>query len=202
MAILQHNDLAFELRFLDYEDGDFLLYEIGFLCRDEPLLNPATLPAQPTVRTGYFIASENIGDRFIAFLDWVLENDKPDYWEPLEEEVRIALAPGYSFPFSSDYLDGPGAGERNDANGNPLPRPLWAFSGGQPGDMFTLLARKNYHYGGQGAALAMNASRADLLAFSRTLKAEYRVFRERHPELRDMEELNSRQWRGRVIRWH
>ena len=121
MAILQHNDLAFELRFLDYEDGDFLLYEIGFLCRDEPLLNPATLPAQPTVRTGYFIASENIGDRFIAFLDWVLENDKPDCWEPLEEEVRIALAPGYSFPFSKYYLDGPGAGERNDANGNPLP---------------------------------------------------------------------------------
>ncbi len=188
MAKLQSGDLSFDFRYSGFEDG-WVQYQFYFRWKGESLARNDLLKRWGEYwgsrREGAFLANEYKGDGLIPLLRKVLDDDKADYWEPMEPDIVIAIYPKGYFPFlpSRHKL----IYERPD---HKAKREAWEAlkkeKGTLPDDSYTLIVFVDAYnfkeadaYYGQGLSLHMIVNRNELEEFAKNLEDEYREFKRR-----------------------
>ena len=114
----------------------------------------------------------------------MLEKDEPDYWEPLEPDIIVAVYPGMYFPFLPSHMKL--IYERDEIKAKRIARDQEkAKKGKLPDDAFTFIAFVDAYnlkdagaYRGQGLSWQMIVHRNALEQFVADLEEEYRVFKE------------------------
>ena len=187
MAILSNSEgTTLEICFKDFEDG-WVSYEINFLWRGDPILNEAILgrkQLRETYSPGAIFANDYRESDLLPILKKVIETNQPDYWEPIEPDVILAIYPEMRFPFlpgkyrvireSDEYRRKREEREK-----------LKAEKGILPDDWITLIcfvdayAFKNGGYCGDGVSLHLDIRRQELERFYEDLKTEYLDFKMR-----------------------
>lgn len=134
---------------------------------------------------GAFLANELENDSLLPFVKRVLDEDKADYWEPLEPDVMIAIYPESYFPFLKPHYgthwESPESKAKREAR-----QMLKKEKGKLPDDSFTVIVvvdaynlKEATAYYGQGFSLHLIVTREDLEQFARDLESEYMEFKER-----------------------
>ncbi len=187
MAILKNDDLSFEFNYTGFECG-WVQYQFYFRWKGESVIRHDLLKdwseywaSRPT---GAFLANEHRQDTLIPFLKNVLEKDEPDYWEPLEPDIIVAVYPGMYFPFLPSHMKL--IYERDEIKAKRIAREQEkAKKGKLPDDAFTFIAFVDAYnlkdaraYQGQGLSWQMIVHRNALEQFVADLEEEYRVFKE------------------------
>lgn len=182
MAKLQSDNLILEIRFNSFEE-QWVAYEIKFYWKDEIIVNDSILK-----RTGWwgkrshgtFLANDYEKDLLIETLRKVLETNKPDYWEPVEPDVKIAIYPEMFFPFLKSHwiLIDEGTNEEIEQRENEKKE-----EGKHPEDLFTIIIfidsynfKNCEYYSGEGISLHMIITRKDLEKFVTELETEYNSY--------------------------
>lgn len=172
MARLSSNLLTLEINFRSIE-FDWVQYDVRFLWDDKNIVNNEVLKGGSDYWNyrvnDAFRVNEAEKDTLIPFLESVLDNDRMDYWEPLEPDMILAIYPRALFPFS-DQMD-------------TLTR-LQPSGEKKPTDVFTIIAMIDVYnfdlaeyYQGDGLALIMTCDRKQLSDFLDDLKREYAEFK-------------------------
>lgn len=179
MAKLQSGHLTLEIKFNRFED-EWVAYEISFLWKDETIINDGIFKTNrwwDKRRYGTFLANDYEKDELIETLKNVLGTNKPDYWEPIEPDAKIAIYPEMYFPFLKDHwvtVDDTdekiiqAEDEKQDTNKYELFTVI-AF-------MDTYNFRESDSYSSEGISLHIIVARKDLEKFVTDLEIEYNNF--------------------------
>lgn len=178
MAKLQSGDLNLEIVFNSFE-AEWIAYEIRFFWKDEIIVNDNILKRDgewsSKRRYGTFLANDYEYDRLIEFLKKVLDTNEPDYWEPVEPDVLIAIYPGMFFPFIKSPWIAIDGRELKQIEKDIQEK------GKSPDDLFTVITfidtynfKNSDAYSGQGVSLHMIVKRIDLDKFVTDLETEYK----------------------------
>ncbi len=102
MAKLQSGDLSLEIEYDSYEP-DWIVYKLKFCWKDEVIINDAILKRYGKYwgrrPPGTFLANDYERDQLIDIIKKVLDTNQPDYWQPIEPDITIAIYPYMGFPF-------------------------------------------------------------------------------------------------------
>lgn len=105
MAKLQSDNLTLEIKFNKFE-YEWIAYEISFLWKDEIIINNNILKTGKwwDIRNyGAFLADDYERDHLIETIKMSLETNKPEYWEPMEPDAKLAIYPEMYFPFLKNH---------------------------------------------------------------------------------------------------
>lgn len=106
MAKLQSENLILEIRFKPFE-YEWINYEIMFYWKDYIIINDNILKKAGEYwgkrPYGTFMANDYERDHLIDTIRKVLNTNEPEYWEPLEPDVKIAIYPDKFFPFLKSH---------------------------------------------------------------------------------------------------
>lgn len=187
MARLTSEGTTLEIRFNNFEFG-WVAYEICFLSHGQPILNENILGrhgCRENYAPGAISANDHRGCELLPVLKKVIETNQPDYWEPIEPDVIIAIYPEMFFPFLG------GKGEpmwqsdeiRRKSENRAV---LKAEKGVLPDDIITLICcvdsyafKDSGHYCGNGISLHLIVKRHEIEKFYEELKTEYFAFKKR-----------------------
>lgn len=179
MAKLQSDDLTLEIKFNSFED-EWVGYEIKFYWKGEIIINDSILK-----RTGEWWGKRNYGtfmandfekDHLIETIRKVLETNKPEYWEPIEPDVKIAIYPEMFFPFLKSHwtLIDETNGEIKQSDEEKQEESK------HPNDLITIIIfidsynfKDSNSYSAEGISLHLIAERQDLEKFVTDLEMEY-----------------------------
>lgn len=188
MAKLQSGDLSFDFRYVGFDDG-WVQYDFCLRWKDQNLLRMDHHRPRSKFwgkRTeGAFFANEYEGDGLLPLLRKVLDEDRADYWEPVEPDVVIAIYPEDRFPFLPSHYqpeyESPNYKAKREAR-----EQLKKEKGKLPDDSYTFIVFVDAHnfedaayYYGQGLSLHMIVSRIQLQGFAEDLEREYQEFKQR-----------------------
>jgi hypothetical protein len=187
MAKLSSRNLSLEIRYKEFDDQDWIQYEIFFLYKDQPMIQDAQLKRVnehwQNRSAGAFKANENERDRMIDMIQKALDTDEPQYYSPTDPDIILAIYPKMIFPFMPSNLELVWASDESiqQAEDHELIREV---AGGRlPDDFFTLILMVDiYNYGeehgyyGEGPALIMMPRRHELRTFLDELQTEYAEF--------------------------
>jgi hypothetical protein len=179
MAILTTDNLSLEIRYNGVE-REVVGYDIWLRWRSEPVINNAILKRRTRgQRRGVVTVCEYGECSLLPFLRRVLDTDKPDSWEPLDPDVELELYPerGLShlprkFPI---VWESPESNAEREAEEKRR-----AEAGQLPDDRITVILLVDTYnfedggpYSGDGVAVRLSTTRADLERFYEELRSEY-----------------------------
>lgn len=172
MARLSSENLTLEISFRNIELG-WIQYDVLFLYEGKNLVNPDTLKGgseywDDRVENAFRV-NEVERDTLIPILESVLRTNQPDYWEPIEPDMILAIYPDWVFPFVEDIQKVKSKGENLQKEPDV--------------DYFTVIAlideynfSRSRYYTGDGLALIISCDRAQLTQFLSDLRNEYAEF--------------------------
>lgn len=173
MVKLQSGDLSLEIKFNSFEPY-WVAYEVKFSWKDDVIVNDNILK-----RTGEFQGKRSYGtiyandyerDQLIDTIRKVLSTGEPDYWEPVEPDIVIAIYPDIYFPFMKSHWTLVYEGDRKLEEMEP--------EKGKCFTIITLIDSYNFKdsgaYSGSGISLNMIVKREDLENFVTALESEYK----------------------------
>ena len=141
---------------------------------------------------GAISANDHRGCELLPVLKKVIETNQPDFWEPIEPDVIIAIYPEMFFPF----LGGKGelTWQSDETRRKSEERAiLKAEKGVLPDDIITLICcvdsyafKNSGAYCGNGISLHLIVERHEIEKFYEELKTEYIEFKKRF----NVDELN------------
>lgn len=188
MAKFVSHNLTLEIRFMEMTSDGWLQYEILFLYNGESIIQDKLLKRNNdywSARSyGAFKANDYERDSLIQVIQEALDSDEPQFWEPIEPDVVVAIYPHMIFPFmptkwklvsvSQSYLE--------SVENHEILRE--AAGGRLATDPFTIIVFVDiYNFGeesggykGDGPALIMCPSRYELMQFMLELRQEYDAF--------------------------
>lgn len=180
MAKLQSGDLNLEIVFNSFEDY-WIAYEIKFTWKDDIIVNDSVLKRDSEWsgkrRYGTFMANDYEQDHLTEVMRKVLDTNEPDYWEPVEPDVLIAIYPEMFFPFIKSHWTKIEDGELKQIEKEKTEK------GNGHDDLFTIITfmdtfnlKNSGAYSGQGVSLHMIVKRKDLETFVTGLETEYKNF--------------------------
>lgn len=105
MAKIRSGNLTLDIKFKRFED-EWIAYEISFLWKDEIIVNDKILKKNRWWDKrihGTILANDYEKDFLIEILKKVLSTNNPEYWEPIEPDVKIAIYPEEYFPFLKSH---------------------------------------------------------------------------------------------------
>jgi len=178
MAILTVDNLSLEIAYTGVE-REVVGYDIWLRCGGEPVIRNAILKRRTAgKRRGVIGACEYGGCSLLPFLRRVLDTDKPDSWEPLDPDVELELYPyrglshlprKYPILWESPESKAEREAEERERTKGPL-----------PDDRIDVILRVDTYnfkganaYSGDGVALRLSTTRADLERFYEELRDEY-----------------------------
>lgn len=178
MAKLQSGDLNLEIVFNSFED-EWVAYEIKFSWKDDIIVNDNILKRDSDWsckrRHGTFMANDYEKDHLIDVMRKVLDTNEPDYWEPVEPDVLIAIYPEMFFPFVKSHWILIEDGELKQIEKEKQEK------GKSPDDLFTIITffdtfnfKNCGAYSGQGISMHMIVKRKYLEKFVTELETEYK----------------------------
>ena len=187
MAKLTSGNLALEIRFKEVDEQNWIQYEIFFLYKDQPMIQDSQLKRTnehwQKRSPGAFKANEHQHDELIDVLQKALDTDEPQFYEPTDPDIVLAVYPNKVFPFLPRNWELIWASEEaiRKVEDHELVREV---AGGRlPDDPFTIILMVDVHnygeehaYHGQGPALIMIPYRHEVCSFIEALRAEYREF--------------------------
>ncbi|MDE0154880.1 MAG: hypothetical protein OXI88_10600 [Gammaproteobacteria bacterium] len=191
MAVLMSYDLAFDFRYAFFDD-DWVIYQIGFLWKNEPILREQVLkyqdwreiPEDYEIPQGAFLANDVREDWFLPILGHVLDTDKAECWQPLEPDITVAIYSDNFFPFAPEIIERKGQQLQYLNEMKEAKKKLKEEKGKQPDDRFQLfvfadtkILKDSVSYTGSGIGLKMNVKRQQLEIFYNELEAEYTEFK-------------------------
>ncbi len=186
MAYLSSKYVSLEIRFVELDDQNWVQYEILFLYQGQPMVADALLKrvnAHWQKRsTGAFKANDFEYDTLVRTLNGVLDNNQPDYWEPSDPDVTLAIYPETIFPGLPSHMELVWESEESQRD-----REAWeqekTLQGPLPCDPMTVICLVDaYNFGdtrgyqGDGLALVMVVTRQELEDFRDELRREYALF--------------------------
>lgn len=196
MAKLQSGSLTLDIKIGSIED-EWISYEIKFHWKDDVIINDNVLKRAPEwwskTPYGTFLANDYQKDYLIETLRTVLETNKPEYWEPIEPDVKMGIYPGTFFPFlkshwtliESEEIEQDGGREDEEEIVQEVDRKLDEVK--NQCDLFTIITlidqynfRGSDAYSGEGISLHMIVERKDLEKFVTDLEIEYNMLALRH----------------------
>lgn len=186
MAVLQSNDLSFVFRYTGFDHG-WVQYQFFFLWKGEPVIRDEVLKRQSKYwnsrQESAFLANSYEKDDFLPFLKNLLESDEPDYWEPIEPDIIVAIYPDGYFPFLKSHMTMVYESDESKSQ-REARRKQKEEIGKLPDDLYTFIAFVDVYnlkeadaYYGQGFSLQMIVSRQNLEAFADDLDCEYTEFK-------------------------
>ena len=189
MATLKYGKLSFDFRYTGFDEDGWVQYQFYFLWQGKPIVRDEPLKRWGKYWGGRpesaFLANDYKSDRFVPFLRKVLETDEPDYWEPMDPDITVAVYPEGYFPFLESHLEL--INESDEAKRDKeARRKLKEEKGKLPDDLFTFIALVDAYnfkdtdaYYGQGFSIHMTVVRQALEAFADELEKEYAEFKEK-----------------------
>jgi len=188
MARLTSGDLSFDFRYAGFEYG-WVQYEFYFRWKNEHIARDSLLKRWGEYwgrrPEGAFLANEYEEDGLLPLLKKVLDEDKADYWEPMEPDIIVAVYPEAYFPFLPSrhkliYESDENKAKREEREN--LEREKWKL----PDDSYTVIIfidaynfREADAYYGQGLSLYLIVTRRDLEEFAEALESEYIEFKQK-----------------------
>jgi len=177
MAKLQSHDLILEIKFNSFE-AEWVAYEIKFCWKDAVIVNDGILKRTGEYwgkrPYGTFLANDYETDHLIETIRKVLDTNYPDYWEPVEPDIVIAIYPDMYFPFMKSHWVSIDDGEMKQVEMEKTEK-------SKRPDLFTVIAfidtynfENSGAYSGQGISLHMVVKRKDLETFITDLESEYK----------------------------
>ena len=187
MAKLSTKSLTLEIKYTGFKAGD-VQYEIGFLWEGESMINDALLKRSSDYwrsrSKGVFLASDYEKDSLIETIEKALETNEPEYWEPIDPDVILAIYPEMDFPFIKPHHEVIWMSLKVKEKIERRQREKQE-KGKLPDDWITLICfidaynfQNSGAYYDSGIALHMLVERKDLEAFCLELKREYAEFKE------------------------
>jgi hypothetical protein len=188
MARLQSGDLTFDFRYAGFEYG-WVQYQFYFRWKGESLIRNDLLKKWGEYwgnrPEGALLANEYEGDGLIPLLRKVLDEDKADYWEPMEPDIVVAIYREDYFPFLPSHhkliYERPDHKAKREAR-----EALKKEKGKLPDDAYTIIVfvdaynfKEAHAYYGQGLSLHMIVNRNELEEFAKDLENEYQEFKRR-----------------------
>lgn len=178
MAKLQSGDLNLEIVFNSFED-EWVAYEIKFSWKDDIIVNDSILKRDSEWsgkrRYGTFLANDFEKDHLTEVMRKVLDTNEPDYWEPVDPDVLIAVYPEMFFPFIKSHWI---AIESRELKQIEKEKPAKCNN---PDDLFTIITfidtynfKNSGAYSDQGISMHMIVKRKDLEKFVTDLETEYK----------------------------
>ena len=175
MAKLQSDGLILEIKFSSFED-EWINYDVKFYWKEDIIVNDNILKRTPKGWSrrsyGTFLANDYGKDDLIEIIKKVLNSNKPECWEPMEPDAKVAIYPRRFFPF----LETP----YNLFEEMEEIRIEDEKRGKSPDDLFTIIAFVDSYnfkncgaYSGQGISLHIIVERKDLEKFLVDLEIEY-----------------------------
>lgn len=179
MARLQSDNLVLEIKFKPLE-YDWINYDIIFYWKDDIIINNNILKREGKFwdkrSYGTFMINDYERDHLIETIRKVLDTNKPEYWEPLEPDAKIAIYPDEFFPFLKDHwilIDEKGDEIKEDENEKQE-------KDKNTDDIFTIIIfidsyqfKDSSVYSGEGISLHMVVDREHLEKFVTDLEMEY-----------------------------
>lgn len=174
MAKLKSDNLTLEIKFNKFET-DWIAYEIIFLWKDETIINDSIIKKRKNHKNyGTFYANDYEDDSLIEMIKKVIESNKPDYWEPMEPDAKIAIYPERYFPFLMDHWI-----PVEDSN-EKIIRTIDEKPNNNKYELFTVITfidRYNFKecnsYSSEGISLHLIVTRKDLETLVSDLEIEY-----------------------------
>lgn len=187
MARLTSEGTTLEIRFNNFQVG-WVDYEIRFLSQGQPILNENILGrhgCRENYASGAIFANDHRECDLLPVLKKVLETNQPDFWEPIEPDVILAIYPEWYFPFLDSKWKI--VKESDEARSKRLERNrLKEEKGVLPDDFITLICFVNAYafkdrnaYCNSGISLHLIVKRHEIEKFYEELKAEYLEFKKR-----------------------
>ena len=175
MAKLQSDDLILDVKFSSFED-EWVTYEIKLYWKDEIIVNDSILKRAGEWwnrrKYGTFLANDYEKDYLIETVRKVLDTNKPECWEPMEPDAKIAIYPGRFFPFLKTSYNLFEEMEEIRIENEKQEK--------SQDDIFTIIAfidsysfKDSRSYSGDGISLHLIVERKDLEKFVTDLQIEY-----------------------------
>lgn len=192
MAIINSHNLSLEINFMEFDDNGWIQYEVLFKINGQNMINPDHLKTRAPYwnrrPNNGFKVNEDETDGLIPLLEQVLETDEPDYWQPIEPDITLAVYPDRLFPFLPSHrvllYEKP---ELREARLRRIKRKEELKQ--LPDDWFQLICLIDTYnfaetkgYSGNGVALHLAAKRSDVQVFLQNLKQEYGEFQAKFKE--------------------
>lgn len=179
MAKLQSGDLILEINFSSFEP-DWVAYEVKFSWKDDVIVNDDILKRtgefQGKRSYGTFFANDYEKDQLIYTIKKVLNTGKPDYWEPVEPDIVMAIYPDAFFPFMKSHWTLVYEGDRKQEEMEP-----------EKGNCFTIITFIDSYnfkdagaYSGNGISLHLIVNREALENFVTEMETEYKSLKLEH----------------------
>jgi hypothetical protein len=192
MAKLQSDNLILEIKFKPFE-YEWINYDIKFYWKDDIIINDSILKKEGEYwgkrSYGTFIANDYEKDHLIETIRKVLNTNKPEYWEPLEPDAKIAIYPDAFFPFLKDHwilIDEKDDEIRQDKS-EKQDENQKQEKDKNTDDLFTVIIfidsyqfKDNTAYSGEGISLHMIVNRSHLEKFATDLEIEYNNIEKKH----------------------
>ena len=177
MAKLQSDNLTLEIKFKPFE-YEWINYEMMFYWKDDIIVNDSILKRDGEFwgkrSYGTFMANDYEKDHLIETIRKVLHTNEPEYWEPLEPDVKIAIYPDEFFPFLKDHWI------LIDEKDEEIDENEKQEKDKNTDDLFTIIIfidsyqfKDNGVYSGEGISLHMIVNREHLEKFVTDLEIEY-----------------------------
>jgi len=182
MAKLQSGDLTLEIKFNSFE-ADWVAYEVLFYWQDTVIVNDNILKRTGEYwgkrAYGTFLGNDYERDYLIDTIKRVLDTNQPDYWQPIEPDITIAIYPYMDFPFGiKSHLEFVNEEDRK------VYEEIHA-----KGDCFTIITlidtynfKDSGAYSGNGISLHLIAKRERLEKFVTDLEFEYQNLKIEHTD--------------------
>ena len=189
MAKLSYGSLTLEIKYKNFY-ADWVIYDFGFLWQGKSLINDKILKRRgefwATREKGKFVAENYERCGLLPLLETVLETDEPEYWEPWEPDIIVAIYPNMYFPFLRSHWQV--VYEREDLKEARQQREIEKFIREKlPDDLFQLICfidvqnfKDGGGYPGDGIALHLKVYRKDLEQFFTDLSREYEEFKKQY----------------------
>ena len=182
MAKLQSDGLTLEVRFDRFED-DWVAYEIEFRWKDNIIIDNNILKRTGEYwgrrSYGAFLANDYKHDYLINIIRKTLEAGKPEYWEPVEPDAKIAIYPDDFFPFLESHWIPIDDNDNEIKEEEVQDQEKEKIKEKRPDDLFTVVTmidsynlKDSSAYSGQGIALHLVVTRDDLEKFANDLELE------------------------------
>lgn len=177
MAKLRSGDLILEINFDSFEE-EWIAYKIKFSWKDTIIVNDSILKRTGEFGGkrpyGTFLANDYEKDQLIDTIKKVLDTNEPDYWEPVEPDIVLAIYPDTYFPFMKSHW------VLIDDGGMKQMEPEKGFT------IITFIDTYNFEnsdaYSGNGISLHLIVKRDDLENFVTELESEYKNLKLEHKD--------------------
>lgn len=182
MAKLQSGDLSLEIVFDSFEPN-WIVYKVEFSWKDNVIVNNDILKREGKYwgkrAYGTFLGNDYETDQLIDTIKRVLDTNQPDYWQPIEPDITIAIYPYMDFPFDiKSHLEFVNEEDRK------VYEEIQAK--GECFTIITLIDTYNFKdsgaYSGNGISLHLIAKRERLEKFVADLESEYQNLKIEHTD--------------------